>query len=476
MSAEPPGDRRSAALAGLVHALTQALATSGWEPAASQRPHVAALSWTTPSQASVTVELDDPLHFPGSKTKGLRLDVGVGYQPATDLMPLLFLNPPLALLANPLGPDASRLDLGTFNTDTDIDAVVDTAVAFLGTAAHDIAGRFPSYEAIEVVLQGELATLPTNSGDEPFVQGGTCDPKPFMRRDYLVSHLAVLLAVTQRPEQALDLVVGFPAHHDQRGPTDSDRRFRRQLRRWIEAGSPTPPPAAVTVARLPTRNRPRPATPTFADARTQAQLNKDALAVGRLAAPTASRDELRALLVEARQQRGLDVTPSGVEIQLDLLEQEPIGRMQGAWKLLGAVTSIASSIKMAVAPGNAPQQLRRPAEATYPLGNLNGSWVQVELLDTAENILGPTIPDAPQHLGGLTTLDAWFPQPTHSDPTPTHVTIHVGQTPVGTIPIRDTDAYARIALAAELYDESPYTRARLGRYAGQLLLEVTVPF
>lgn len=43
-------------------------------------------------------------------------------------------------------------------------------------------------------------------------------------------------------------------------------------------------------------------------------------------------------------------------------------------------------------------------------------------------------------------------------------------------PVRDTDTYSRVALAAELYDESPYMPARLGRFAGQLLLEVTVPF
>lgn len=56
------------------------------------------------------------------------------------------------------------------------------------------------------------------------------------------------------------------------------------------------------------------------------------------------------------------------------------------------------------------------------------------------------------------------------------LTIRIGQTPIGTIPIRDPDAYTRVALAAELYDENPYTRARLDRYAGKLLLEVNVPF
>lgn len=476
MSGEPHDDRREAALAELASALTQALSATGWEPAASQRPRVAAFSWTTPTQVIVTAELVDPPHFPGTKTRGLRLAVGVSYQPATNLLPLLFLTPPLALLANPLGPDASRLQVGSFDTATDIAAVVSAVVAFLDTAARDITERFATYEAIELVMRGEIAALPTNEQDEDLVQGSSRDPRPLRRRDYLVQQLAVLLAVTHRPDEALDLVGGFPAHHGQRGPSDSDRRFLRQLHRWIEAGSPTPPPAAVTVARLPTRTWPAPPAPTFADARTQAQLQKDALAVVRHAVPTASRDELRALLVEQLRQRGLDATPSGVEIQLDLLDQEPIGRVQGAWKLLGAVASVASAIRTAVAPRTTPEQLRRPTEATYPLGDLHGSWVQVDLLDDAENVLGQALTDAPQHLGGLTTIDAWFPQPTSGDPTPGRLTVHVGQTPVGTITIRDADAYTRVAHATELYDESPYTRARLGRYAGKLLLEVTVPF
>lgn len=476
MSGEPSGDRRAAALAELARALTQALAIAEWEPAASQRPHVVALSRPAPSKVCVTAVLVDPPHIPGTKTKGLRLDVGVGYQPATDLMPLLFLNPPLALLANPLGPDASRRDVGTVDASTDITAVVDTVVAFLDAAAHNIASRFPTHEAIEAVLREELDALPTNDDGEPFVQGGTRDPRPLMRRDHLVSHLAVLLAVTQRHDQALDLVVGFPAHHDQRGPTDSDRRFLRQLDRWIDAGSPTPPPAATTIAQLPSRIRPTTPTPSFADARTQAQLGKDALADVRRAAPNTGRDERRSLLVNARRQRGLDVIPSGIEVQLDLLEQEPIGRVQGLRTLLGALTSVASGIKTVLAPGNTPEQLRRPPEAAYPLGELNGSWVQVELAERAEAVLGPTIPDAPQHPGGLTTIDAWYPQPAHGDPTPGRLTIHVGQSPIGTIPVRDNHTYSRVALAAELYDESPYMPARLGRFAGQLLLEVTVPF
>jgi hypothetical protein len=170
------------------------------------------------------------------------------------------------------------------------------------------------------------------------------------------------------------------------------------------------------------------------------------------------------------------VTPSGIEIQLDLLEQESIGRVQGLRTLLGALTSVASGIKTVFTPGSTPEQLRRPPEAAYPLGELNGSWIQVELAERAEAVLGPTIPDAPQPPGGLTTITAWYPQPAHGDPTPKLLTIHVGQTPIGTIPVRDTDAYTRVAFAVELYGESPYMPARLGRFAGQLLLEVNVPF
>jgi hypothetical protein len=191
-----------------------------------------------------------------------------------------------------------------------------------------------------------------------------------------------------------------------------------------------------------------------------------ALAMVRALGTAATRDERRALLKAELATRGLKSSPSGIEMELDKLEQ---GYKQKRISTVGALREAIRSVRKYMREPRAPDPpwLQRPEAATYKLGS-GGPQAGVELDSGIEEWLERVNAAATRSYAaaklGLSTayVDVWFSRAAGDSP---RIVVSIGEQRVGLV---ETDATAVVSAAtthAELREELAWTVGSLTRRA-----------
>ena len=254
-----------------------------------------------------------------------------------------------------------------------------------------------------------------------------------------------------------------------------DRRFIRQLTRWLDAGGPPAPPVAETLARLP--RAPRPPRLSWSDARARTKARKDAIDAARSQSPGKNLDQLRELVSVEYARRNSDAAPSTVALDAEMLqlEQQSFGRARSALKAIRMLTTGgADAIRLIRnATQHDPDWLRPPDRASYPVPTSRDRYVSVELDAATRDWLARIATEAPRRVGPVVLVDVWL----SLDQQATQLVAHIGDHRVGTIKTADADAFDQVMRAAELFDEDPYFPGRLTHAGepGPLALEIPLP-
>lgn len=142
--------------------------------------------------------------------------------------------------------------------------------------------------------------------------------------------------------------------------------------------------------------------------------------------------------------RGLDIAPSDIALTADmlLLEQRPFGRARTVLKGLSMLsTSGVNVLRLITHAGQrrTPDELQRPARATYRVTTEPGRYIAVELDDDAHDWLARLTTDTPRRLGPYVLIDVWLTPHDPSGDSPPRLVAHIGNHRVGTVPL-DTAA------------------------------------
>lgn len=371
------------ALSDLADAISGELREQGWVRRDLDTRRVVVLTHDVGNGVLVTAELRAPQAWSSPEWPvDLVLDVGVGYEPALNLMPLLTMPTHVTLL-----PDYTPPATSTFATSIDsIDEVESAAgrvVTVISAHAIDIVRRFPDADAIE-------RAIPQRQPDADGVDDQP-DPRVGPNFDY-DSHTQlrlVLLAAAGRHDDARTLLTAYPSSAAHEPIDREDRRFIRQLTRWLDAGGPAAPPIAETLAQLPLEPvPPRPAglRSSVAAAKARGKSRDDAVEAVRSRTAGKSVDEIIDILAAEYAQRNLDARFTDLAVVADTmrLEQDlthtPFGRLRFTLAVLGAgKTSIGDVVRaLRLTTADVPAWLQPPERAAYPLSD-EGDYTVITL-------------------------------------------------------------------------------------------------
>ncbi|HEY1487580.1 MAG TPA: hypothetical protein VGF84_15850, partial [Micromonosporaceae bacterium] len=211
--------------------VTAALA-SGWDSLSLRNHAVRSFTHATRDGVIATAEI---IRMSSSASNAfpvtIRVDTGVGYRPALNLMPLVTLPAEADLI--PVHEDDDRPTLTvTISHDGDITRAATDIATMIDEHARVFADRFADVDAIDRRLQ-ELERQ-SDSADWFGLQ--------MLRKTRLV----LLTSAGCRSDARTLLATFEPRDH-------GDRRFRRQLTRWLDTGRTVIPPVEETLALLPSR-------------------------------------------------------------------------------------------------------------------------------------------------------------------------------------------------------------------------------
>jgi hypothetical protein len=246
-------------------------------------------SWTTltlprPNGVLSVVEIGrTQFRWPDNWPVEVTVRLGIGYEPAMNLMPLFTLHPKAILIDDAEHGGSEGLAFSLDGPDS-VATVARQILRFIGDHSGTQAGCFPDAAAIAEHFHSAISR-PASTGNE-----GDRPPS-----SYDAQRLLVLLAAMGRQDEARSLLAIYPP-----GAGESacgvdplalrDRRFVRQLTRWLDADGPVAPPLEETVARLPQRQRP--SWPSWAGSRSKTNASKVALKAVRRQAAGKNRDQL----------------------------------------------------------------------------------------------------------------------------------------------------------------------------------------
>jgi hypothetical protein len=455
-------------LALLRESVVDRLSAQGWtgrdltddSPAAMQRT-VATVTRTGANGVLVAVEIvRSSFNWPPRWPVEIAARMGVGYEPALNLMPLLTL-PPRAILVHDHAGGGGTSRPVSLTGPGDVVPAAEQIVGWVRQRAAGLASRFADAAAIDAELERWLSAEPAK------LERARSDGGPKERRVGVPDRLA-LLAAMGRHEQARTLLAGYEAEAGDRSaegrPGSADRRFVRQLRRWLDQGSPPAPPVEDTLAILARPPRePRPARgQVLAAVRAKRKVENEARQATRAHATGKNIDQLKALVATEYGARGIDLPPFAVAWYAEMLQIEqhrPFGRVRARLKGLriGAAggKDFIRTIRGRVPTD--PDWLRPPPRASYPVRTDRTHYVPVELDPAARAWMDRVQADAPRRLGPWTLIDAWL----NRDQQTGQLTVHIGEHRVGTIHPDDTHRFDRVMTAAALFDEDPVVDAHI---------------
>jgi hypothetical protein len=452
------------ALTGVADGLRAALTASGWTERALGRRKLAVFTRPAGHGVLATAEISRTSMFrwPDGWPVEIGVRVGVGYEPALDLMPLLTLPPAATLVAHPSMADGVGRVV-QLQAEADVPAFTRRVVDLIDEH-RSFAGQFPDAAAIEAALRA-------------------AGPAPGRDADRNAKLRLTLLAATGRYEETRALLARYGADNGTGQVDRRDRRFIRQLTRWLAAGGPPIPPIADTLARLPAvTDAPRPRV-SWSDAREKSRLQREAVDAVRTRAEGKSPDELTRVVTAEYARRNLDVMPSTVASLTGLLQNErkPFGRARSTLRALRMLkaggTDVVRAIKNRSDP--TPEWLRPPERASYPVHLVGHRYTTVLLDSGTGDWLAAVSAEAPHRIGRTVPVDVWLTRETRSKDGSTELVAHIGDRRVGTVRGSETTAYDAFMQAAAFFDEDPYLHGRLSRPEAEKqtppMLEIPLP-
>jgi hypothetical protein len=221
----------------------------------------------------------------------------------------------------------------------------------------------------------------------------------------------------------------------------------------------------------------------------QASARQRAVAAARKISEHKTRDELRLLLQRELDRHGTTMDAQAMETAVDLLaaERQSFGKARVALRVLNALGASARK-RREVSPttplrdlntvsGRQPAWCRTPERAAYPITNVDGHTVEVDLEQNADAYLERIAELDLPSIDDIKYLEVWF---TLSRELPTQhpkLDVHVGTQCLGTLNETITKHLMPAMDAAADRDEDPWMIASLSTSTGTMpyLLEITVP-
>ena len=374
----------------------------------------------------------------------LSVDIGVDFEPALDLTPLLTLPvmPMLVRAPTPDGRHHGEVTIDGDRADQRAEAVREIVTVY-ATEAAAFAGGFDAAEILATLRRG----VDTDGGE-------------WWHKRYL----AMLLALGRRDEVHDALVT-----YEQRFAGEPDaaraRRFVRQVRRRTTESPARIPSVEDTLAVLPPprrlRNLPKPGLrDTWQRSRAHHAATKavEARAGGR------PLTELREMLATEYATRAVAVSAIGVAMTAEYIAagRTPFGRVTRGLDIAAAVTSgIVQMVQVFTRPDSManPGWLTPPERAAYEVEASDDHLVAVRIDDGVGEYLDRALAEG-RRVGSLAQVPVWLTTPDSPDDA---VRVHLGARPVGVVTATDAASFASAFRAAALFDEDLTMTARLYR-------------
>jgi len=268
------------------------------------------------------------------------------------------------------------------------------------------------------------------------------------------------------------------------------RRFARQLLRFLDAGGEVAEPSELPRPRFDLGPRPEPLGwqtiwTTWWDHR-----ERDLAAASvRRRTSGHSRSELRSMLYEEVDRRGLVVRPSWIEAQLDMFQRPDLEAEWKSWssgaKVLFKLGRHLVDVWHGEGPTRPPTWLEPPDRAGYPMRSSRERVTGVLPWEAARPWLDHVVESMPRHfrpevgsLRGLLNVDVWLTWDSGSERPEPVLAVFLGDHRVGEIARKDEGAFLPVMEHAAERDEVPWTSAQLTfGYLNEsgYLLEVPMP-
>jgi hypothetical protein len=464
-------DEIEQALTTLSENVAGRLSAAGWSRRVLDDDRTdATLSRETQNGVIAVVEIHrTSFQWPDDWPVEIEASLGVGYEPALNLMPLLTLDPRAALIHEPEGGHENSFTV-ELKGPASVAQTAERIVKFVEERAPTVAQNFPNASAIDEQLQREVEAAQTWSdeeGEENDASSGASDFDTQLR--------LVVLAATGRHDETRSLLATYPSEQTDERIDRDNRRFVRQLGRWLDAGGPVAPPVEETLAQLP--RRARPPRSSWSDARAKSSAKKEALDAARAESKGKSLDQLKELIAAEYTTRRIEIAPSVIDFNAEMLqtEQQPFGRARNALKALRMLKAGGGDMIRLIknASDEDPDWLQPPDRAAYPMIADRNRYTPIKLDAEARDWLERVRTEAPRRMGPWVLVDVWLSKNEIAG----LIRAHIGERLVGTITPGDADEFNDVMRAAVLFDEDPFVRGRLTTtdMTAAVVLEIPLP-
>jgi hypothetical protein len=430
---------------------------------------------TRPAQNGITAVVEirrTSFHWPDDWPIEVTISLGVGYEPALNLMPLLTMSSRAALIVDSEQEPPNRFGVQLTGPDS-VQQAAERIVQFASERAAATVEPFPDAAAIEEYRRHEDETTQTPTEEDTEIEDG--DPGVFDFDTEFTQDRLVLLAAMGRLEEARAGLATYVAEQTDRAIDRDDRRFIRQLTRWLDAGGPVAPPIEETLARLPQRTRPP--RPSWSNARAESKAKKEALDAVRSKSRGKTLDQLIELITAEYSARGIEIAPSMVDFYAEMLqaEQQPFGRVRTALKGIRMLKSAGGEIIRQIkhSSDGDPEWLLPPDRAAFPMIADRNRYTPVQLDAAARDLLERVRTEGPRRVGPWVLIDVWLAREVPAGA----LIASIGAQRVGTIPQSQANEFDHALRAASLFDEDPVVRGRLTAAdgTGAIALEIPLP-
>lgn len=217
------------------------LSGHGWVQRDLDRHSIAVLTRDTGNGVMATAELfRTSFQWPEDWPIEVGVRIGVGYEPALNLMPLLTLDPDVALLAADRQQSRPGFTV-TLGDVGDVAAAARNIVAVITDQAVPFARRFADAAAIDAALSERHRRRRRPASTDTPHDGADVDDFNNGDSDHHTEQRLLLLAAMGRHDETRTLLTTYPSRHGDEPIDRDDRRFIRQLTRWLDADGPSAP-------------------------------------------------------------------------------------------------------------------------------------------------------------------------------------------------------------------------------------------
>lgn len=430
----------------IADAIAVELASTGWRRRAPGRLFgLETFTRDLGSGVLATINVIPPLISIGTAwPKELLVDIGVDFEPALDLTPLLTLPVMPMLVRAPTtdGRSNGEVRIAGDRADQRAEAVREIVTVY-ATQAVEFAGRFDAAEIL-AVLRRDI------DGD---------DGKWWHQR-----YLTMLVALG-RGDEALGALVPYEQRFAVGPGAAGARRFARQIRRRATVSPAAIPPVEETLAVLPPPRRlndvPK---PDLREAWHGARAIRAAMTAVEARAGGRSLAELREMLTAEYAKRAVAVSAISVAVSAEHIAagRKPFGRVERGLQIASAVASAVVEVARGFTRSGStadPDWLTPPERAAYQVEASDDHVVAVRVDDGVREYLDRAVAEG-RHLGSFVHVPVWLTAPESPHDA---VRAHLGARPIGVVAPADAASFASAFRVAALFDEDLTIDARMYR-------------